>query len=336
MLQGEPRLAIAADDGTFRAVAASAIPTLFGRAECVCDTSDVNLELALTQPLPAGTAGVAELWVGDDSCLSFAERTSTSSQRCQKIVSLSIQDLTIAGSGLIHLPIPARSLFAPFTHDCSSAPSAHNGVYLFAYADPANPLATCTLPLTETMDSPPPPIGVNAERQADGSVLVRWAAADDPSARIVAYDVLCMTDDGAAIGGSASNADFSQCTTGPTGITRRALPARDGGVIVGAANPRPDLGLTSPQPEAVCAHVVASATSVAIKGLDATRRVHIAVLGADAYGNGFESPVVTVEPAPAPAPHGGCSVGGRASVTPWALILAVAALSLLVARRRAR
>jgi hypothetical protein len=125
-MQGMATLAVAdAPGGTFLTVAPSAVPSLFGAAECQCDTTDVNLELRLTQPLPV-IAATAEVWVGDSSCELVTTRTSTSNTGCERIASLSAADLTAAGGGVVHVPLPSRALFSPLRHRCDEQPQAGN------------------------------------------------------------------------------------------------------------------------------------------------------------------------------------------------------------------
>src|SRR5207253_7239110 len=128
---------------------------------------------------PAATSATAEVWVGDSSCASATLRTSASNMTCEKIATLSIQDFTINSNTVIdgiHVPLSARSLFSPLSHVCGSLPLAASGVYVFLYADPNSPYATCTLPLTESSESPPAPVDVSAARRDDGGVVVRWTA----------------------------------------------------------------------------------------------------------------------------------------------------------------
>ncbi|MGZ3427630.1 MAG: fibronectin type III domain-containing protein [Polyangia bacterium] len=317
--------------------------TLFGAAECACNTSDVNLEIKLVTPLPAGLSGTAEVWVGDSSCTNATTRTSASNMTCEKIATLPIQDFTINSNAPfsgIEVPLPARSLFSPLRHDCSFQPLAANGVYVFIYADVDNPYATCALSLTESSAPPPAPVDVSATRQDDGSVVVRWTAPPERFVHPVAYDVLCATDDGAPVAGSAAIADFSQCTS--DGIVRRALHYSDGRVVPGGSAPSSGDAISTPRADAVCAHVDSDGRAATIAGLAWNTRYRFAVVAADASGNGAVSAPVTLDastpppPAPPAPTHRGCSVGGRGSVTPSALILLAAALSCLMLTLRHR
>ena len=325
----------------FYSVPASATSTLFGAAECACNTSDVNLEIKLTTPFPAATSGTAEVWVGDSTCTNATTRTSSSNTTCEKIAVLSIQDFTINGntpaSG-IEVPLKARSLFSPYRHDCGSAlPLGANSVYVFLYADPNNPLATCSLSLTENSEPPPAPVDVSAARQDDGSVVVRWTAPPERFVHPVAYDILCATENDAPVAGSTAMADFSQCT--PDGIVRRALHFSDGSPLPTNSAASSGDALSTPRADAVCAHVDGDGRVATVAGLDWGTRYRFAVVAADASGNGAVSAPVTLEPAtpppvePAPT-HGGCSVGGRGSVTPSALILLAVVLAGLLRSRR--
>lgn len=331
MMVGTASLAIAGADGTWHRLAQSEASHFFGGAECSCDTQDVALEIDLTTALPSNLAATAELWVGDSSCANASTRTSATNTGCKKLASLPVQDFTVDAAGPAYYPLPSRTLFTLATNDCGDIPLAANSVWLFVYSDPNDPLATCTLPLTESNATPPAPSGVAAVWQPDGSVLVRWAAPRDVSS-LVAYDVLCAADDGTAEG-SRRDAAFSLCT--PGGIVRRTLQA-DNGALVSSGPAAAGTVLDPPAPDAVCAHVDANATSVTLHGLPSETAHRFAVVAVDAFGNAGASEAARLDaapPAPAPMAHAGCSAAGRGSIAPW-LVIAFAALAIASVRRR--
>ncbi|HEY1585748.1 MAG TPA: hypothetical protein VGH63_08665, partial [Polyangia bacterium] len=290
---------------------------------------DVALEIDLTTALPSSLAATAEIWVGDISCANAVTRTSSANTTCKKLASPSVQDFTVNAAGPAEYPLPSRMLFNVSTNDCGDVPLAANSVYLFVYSDPNNPLATCTLPLTESNATPAAPSAVAAAWQPDSSVVVRWTAPADVSS-LVGYDILCAADDGTAEG-SRQDAQFSLCT--PAGIVRRTLQADDGALVSSGPAAAGNV-LAPPAPDAVCAHVDANATAVTLHGLPSGTAHRFAVVAVDAFGNAGASEVARLDVAPpAPMAHAGCSVAGRGSVTPW-LVIAFAWLAVASVRRR--
>ena len=333
MMNGVATLAVSDGDGTWHRLASNEVAQFFGAAECACDTQDVALEIDLTTALPASVPATAEIWVGDSSCSNATTRTSATNTNCKKIASPSVQDFTVNAGGPLHYSLPARLLFDPSTNDCSHAlPFAANGIWVFVFTDVSNPLATCSLSLTEVSAAPLAPSGVAAAWQPDGSVALSWTApAASPSAPApVAYDILCAADDGTAEG-SRHDANFSLCT--PGGIVRRSLMA-DGGPLVSMGPAPAGNVFAPPSPDAVCAHVAADATSVTLHGLPGATAHRFAVVAVDASGNATASAATRLDAAPpAPMSHGGCTVAGRGSVTPW-LVIAFALAALATVRRR--
>jgi hypothetical protein len=342
MMAGVATLAVADADGTWHRLAPSEVPSFFGGAECSCDTQDVALEIDLVTALPVGAAqaAVAELWVGDSSCTNAATRLSSTNTTCKKLASPSPLDFTVhAATGPARYPLRSRTLFSPSTNDCGEAPPrAANSLWLFVFNDPNNPMAACTLELSESNATPPAPSGVAAAWQPDGSVVVRWTAPATPSngSTLAGYDILCAADDGTAEG-SRGLASFSACT--PAGIVRRTLVAADG-ALVSSGPAATGNALAPPQPDAVCAHVAADTTSATLRGLPSGTAHRFAVVAVDAFGNAGASETARLDAAPpappAPMAHAGCSVAGRGSVTPWLVIAGTFLAVASVRRRRSR
>jgi MYXO-CTERM domain-containing protein len=332
LMTGTASLAVADGAGTWHELARSEVPQFFGGAECACDTQDVGLAIDLNTALPASQTGVAEIWVGDSSCADVATRTSASNTTCKKVATPSLQDFTINGAARLRYPLSSRTLFNLSANDCGDVPLAGNSVWVFIFTDPNQPLATCTLSLTESNAKPPAPSGVAASWLPDGSVSLSWTAPTGAPAP-VGYDILCAADDGTAEG-SRDFADFSLCTSG--GIVRRALVA-DGGPLVGSGPATAGSALDPPSPDAVCAHAAATATGMTLHGLPTATAHRFAVVAIDAFGNAGASTAARLDAAPpappAPMGHSGCSVAGRGSVAPW-LAIAIALLAFASIRRR--
>ena len=332
MMTGTASLAVADANGGWHRLAPLEVSHFFGGAECACDTQDVALEIDLTQALPANVAATAEIWVGDSSCSNAATRTSASNTTCKRLATPSVQDFTVNAVGPLHYSLPSRTMFNPSTNDCTGAPVAANSVWVFVYSDVNDPLATCSLPLSESTAAPSAPTAVAAAWQPDGSVLLHWTApvAGATASSIAGYDILCAADDGAAEG-SRRAAAFSLCT--PDGIVRRTLTADDGDLVSAGPAAAGD-ALAPPHPDAVCAHVAAEATATTLAGLPTDKAHRFAVVAVDAYGNAAASDAAHLDPAPpATQTKGGCSVAGRGSVTPW-LVIAVALFVVGSLRRR--
>ncbi len=233
MMTGTIGLAVPQSNGSFLTIPSSQIATgVFGRAECDCaaaaNNPDLNLEIKLTSPFPASTAGTAEIWVGDSSCTNATTRTSSSNTTCQKIASPSIQDFTINSNGTsssgLHYVLPANALSDPFKLICDPAQGAlstpSNSVYLYIYTDPSMPLATCTLTLSERLVGPDPVTGTSASG-GDGAVTLNWTPPATGSNSPSFFQILCADDCGNPISDSPPAQIYSVCENGV--LSRRDL-----------------------------------------------------------------------------------------------------------------
>jgi uncharacterized protein (TIGR03382 family) len=320
MISGTLGLVVPDAAGTLHPLTPADANDLFGQAECECDTKDIELELNLTTPFPASTAGTVEVWVG-----SGCDDLTTRTQSCEKIASPALQDLTINAVGVFRVPVPSRALFSPLTHSCDVGAWMHQ-VYLVVYADPAAPLATCTLDLAGNGALPAAPTGASAARQSNGDVIVTWAAQSADPNGLDHYDVVC-----ADLSGGwtlrAGEPHFSACIDGA--IVRRSFLSTDG-TPVDPATPAPQAqALTPLAPYATCGQADSGATSLKIEMLNGGDPYQAVVVHSDAFGNGAASspfPIGLV-------PKGGCDFGGGPA--PTAASLLVVALVLLLRRRRA-
>ncbi|HEY2744870.1 MAG TPA: MYXO-CTERM sorting domain-containing protein, partial [Polyangia bacterium] len=286
----------------------------------------IALDLELTQALPAGSVGTAEVWVGT-GCDDFATRTNTSTPVCEKIASLSIQDLSIEGNGAVEIPLPSRALFSPLMHDCNVGAWSHE-VYLVVYDDPAHPLASCTLNLSGGGAPPAAPTDASAERRRNGDIVVSWTPQGTDPNGLDHYDVVCAHAEGPwAL--RAGDPYFSACIDGA--IVRRAFFATDGTRLTPPASSSSESPLFPPTPAATCGQAQSGDSSLTINGLAVfpDDRFEGVVVHSDALGNGTPSPPFAI----GPVPTGGCAIGGTPELGPLGLV--AVALLMLLRRRRA-
>ncbi|HEX9101820.1 MAG TPA: CFI-box-CTERM domain-containing protein [Polyangia bacterium] len=236
MMTGTIGLAVPQGNGNFLTIPSSQITTgVFGTAECQCASAsgnpDINLEIKLTTALPASTAGTAEIWVGDSSCTNVTTRTSSSNTTCERIATPTIQDFTINSTGTsssgLHYVLKADALSQPFKHMCDpSQPNgpmqtAANSVYVFIFTDVNNPLATCSLTLSERLQGPDPVTNTSASG-GDGAVSLNWKPPVTGTYSPSFFQVLCSDDCGQPIKDSANKQIYSVCENGTT-LSRRDL-----------------------------------------------------------------------------------------------------------------
>jgi hypothetical protein len=335
-LSGTVGIAVRNQDGTVDTLPSALVSSLFGAAECACDTQDLNLQVKLTQALPAGTQGSVEVWVGT-ACDNLAVRTAIGSTQCERIQTIDIDKLTtLSGVGPegILVPIPSRTLFSPVVHDCAQASTVTNKVYLLAFTNPTTPFATCTLDLNESTAPPVPVTQVTTTRDPrDGAVKVHWLLPDVTSPYYpLGFQLLCADDAGQPIGNQESSA-YSVCQDGM--LARRALSSAH----PSTSNLPATAPLASLSPAYVCSPPVASSQSeTVLQGIDPHRAIHVTVVAFDKYGNTSASSVVDVAPLPpAPAsPSHGCSFAGASHTPPLGVCLLALATLMLLGRARRR
>jgi MYXO-CTERM domain-containing protein len=321
-LEGALGVALASG-GRLHEVTPDAVPTLFGAAECLCDSDDLMLQLALTV-VPVG-ASDGEVWVGA-GCDDPAARVG-----CERIATLSREDLRAATGEPFSVRLSARALFSPLRHDCAAAPSAANGVFVVV-GDGA-----CALPLVERSAGPPPVARPDAVA-SDGALTVSW----QPSPGAVAYQVLCADGDGRPTRAAPSPPAYSACLSDGI-LERRALPVTDSrdDLATSFAGTRgsPTVGIAPfdhLDPQFACSPMLdASALSTTIDHLGDGHAYRLTVLAVDAAGNATPSAVVTAAPAPPQLePARGCSAAGPPSGSAPVALLLVVALAAFAARRR--
>jgi hypothetical protein len=326
--------------GALQTVQAASIPYVFGNAECVCPAADanrINLEIKLTTPLPIGTTGTAEVWVGS-GCDVYATRTSSTQMQCEKVGTLDIQTFTSASNsiGNIEIPIPGDAINSPVSHSCSSDVTSNN-IWVFFYKDPVNPFATCSLTgLNEQNRAPLGAEDVNTG-SGDGAVDVRWTVPAQGSYNPSYFQVLCADDCGNAITTKPKQPLYSTCIDGVlhrrqinTGGTLGNGSGSDGGTsntdggatlldnlqpydapLVSCTNdgvndhyPTIDGGtnpgpLADLDPKFVCSGQLGPTTaSTRVTGLQNGNRYHFVVVAVDNYGNATASPAVAETPLP--------------------------------------
>lgn len=237
MMTGTIGLAVPQSSGSnsFLTIPSNQITTgVFGSAECQCAEAtgnpDINLEIKLTTALPAATAGTAEIWVGDSSCTNVQTRTSSSNTTCERIATPSIQDFTINSTGTsasgLHYVLKADALTQPFKHMCDPTQpmgppnTSANSIYVFIFTDVNNPLATCSLTLSEQMKGPDPVTNTSASG-GDGAVTLNWTPPAVGSYSPSFFQILCTDDCGNPIKDSANKQIYSVCENGT--LSRRDL-----------------------------------------------------------------------------------------------------------------
>jgi MYXO-CTERM domain-containing protein len=333
-LSGTTGLAIKNASGSVETVQGSQLASLFGDAECACGTEDINLQVKLSSGLPVGTAGSVEVWVGV-GCDSYAVRSSPGQATCEQVATLDIQQLTslsTAGADGILVPIPSRTLFAPVTHACPSGVAVASQVYLIAFDNPAENIASCSLDLFGQTHGPESAQAPSATRAADGTVTVRWTGPDATSSYFpTGYQLLCADLDGRPLAGSAREPTYSLCQDGI--MARRSLPG-----VTYSQPPLPAKAmLASLHPAYACSPPLgATATQATLEGIAPERPFQLTVVAFDKYGNASASSVVAVDVAPAAPPAHGCSFTDAPATPPVGLALLTLALSLLLRRTRRR
>src|SRR4051812_17152700 len=85
-LAGVVGLALPVDKSGYQSLAASEIAHAFSAADCECNSSDIALDIFLTQALPQGAVGTAEVWVGAGCDTNTVARTTVNQTVCEKIV----------------------------------------------------------------------------------------------------------------------------------------------------------------------------------------------------------------------------------------------------------
>ena len=161
------------------------------------------------------------------------------------------------------------------------------------------------------------------------------------------FQLLCADADGNPEDIYTTPASYSVCM--PTGIERRQIPTggTTGQPLKVSPAKTPATGtFASLDQRFVCGSASAVANNARLL-LDPAKSHQIEVLAVDNYGNATTSPVVAVGPAlvtgndmgsgsTEPTKSHGCSIGGAAASSPWALAFVLLALGAIVVRGQRR
>ena len=210
-------------NGTLQSVQAGFVPTIFGQAECACASSDLRLEIFLTQALPSGTLGTAEVWAGA-GCDNYNARTQIGQTVCEKLATVDINQFNLGGTSTanrIEIPLNGAAVNSPITHACNQA-AASNSLWVFLYSNPQMPFATCSLNMTEQNQGPGAPTSTSAS-SGDSAVTVSWSPPPSTETQPYYFQVLCARADGSPIPGKSDAQQYSTCLPGGQ-LRRRALP----------------------------------------------------------------------------------------------------------------
>jgi hypothetical protein len=236
-LMGTVGIATKQSDGSFLSVAPAAIPFMFPAPECVCDTTDIFIQIQLTMALPTTPSGTLEVWAGN-GCDNYTTRTTANQTRCQKLTDLNgatFQTFTTgsptAGSPFINIPISSTALFSPnVTPAVCTTATQTNGIYvLLITTDPTMPAGMCTL-TTLTEQAQPPTAVMPTVASGDGSLTVSWPALPVGSVVAKQFQLLCADDAGNPITDPTQfKRGYTVCINGT--IERRQDIATSGGNV---------------------------------------------------------------------------------------------------------
>ncbi len=233
--------------GNIVSVNAASLGNVFGQAECLCDDpatdqNDLQLEILLTQLLPADANGSSlELWVGN-GCDSYTTRTNPNLTTCQKIATTLQAQSFITGVAstnvIIRTPISASSLSAPTINSCTGATQSRS-IYLFIFKDPTSPLATCTLNTNINNTGPAAP-GSPSVDSGDEAVTVKWKPPAATDLQPLYYQLLCASADGQPVPNKKSSEQaYSTCLAGGDFRQRNTLSVGGNSIAAG------DMGSTA-------------------------------------------------------------------------------------------
>jgi len=223
--------------GALQGVGSNFVNSVFGAAECDCDTRDVTLQIQAKTAFPTGTTGSLEVWVGN-GCDNYDTRNNAATTTCERITDLGgiefnnfVTGMSSTGLNYINIPIAARKLFSPKVNVCDPTQSQTNYIYVFlSTTDVRNPAATCTLPVKVANLPPSPPANPSATG-GEEAVTLRWerTVGGNP---ILNYQILCADESGNPVPGLFKDDQqaYSACIGGA--IKRRPFPSTTGTVAV--------------------------------------------------------------------------------------------------------
>jgi hypothetical protein len=238
-IKGNVGLAATDANGDYQGIAPNFLGSVFGAAECECSTNDIVMRIQLTGQYPVGTAtGKVEVWVGS-GCEDPNRRNNPQLQNvCERIDAPIDFNRFVSGAcpgcGMyIDIPLPARALFSPVAHVCSTAGGTNSAyVLIFSAQDSLNHSAACTVSLPTSGAPPSPPTNANATG-GDSAVSITWEPTIGGNP-IDYYQVLCADEAGNPIPGLFSDSylqAYSWCDG--TTIFRRPFQAANAPPVVG-------------------------------------------------------------------------------------------------------
>jgi hypothetical protein len=251
MLAGTVGLARYINNTTRESIQSGFVTTAFGNADCRCDPTGLDalyLDIMLTATLPQTAVGTVQVWVGS-GCDNPMTRTAVNQTQCEQLTDVPpFSSFTQGGSAShIYIPISARALMSPITHQCT-LPTTSNSVFVFLFSAPndnpsAMDYARCTLSLSEANQGPSAPFNASAG-SGDGAVTLNWS--NPVTLAPTFYQILCADQNGMPVPGKGGDQIYSTCLD--TGIKRRDLPT---GGSTGTGTTGQDMGGTVVQDMAV-------------------------------------------------------------------------------------
>jgi hypothetical protein len=249
-------------NGSAQNIASTSNTTVFGIAECECQTNDILLQLQITMAYPQSMAnGQLQLWAGP-SCDNQLNRTNgTCSQITSSTVNFnSFVTGTTSTSAYLNINIPAGPLYAPsMIGTCPMGQQLANNFYLL-FAPPGTDITTmpqvCSITLGQNTQTPFAITSVNVSA-GDSAVSLNWTAPVGVGEQVpFEYQVLCADANGLPIPGqNTSDRGYSVCLNGAIQRRTNYVIAGSGATTTtddaGTPQPTPDLGPKEPAPPAL-------------------------------------------------------------------------------------
>lgn len=215
------------DDNVFHDLPFTAIGGILNRAECMCDPTDLFVEITLTANVSTDATDL-QIWVGRD-CANPTNRNSTSTQ-CVQITSpdVSLSQFLPGGgtSAPLYQRIPVRALMLTGgTSSCDSGTVTSNSIWFIfrtssstSGSDPA-----CSLQLPGRLTQPIVPDTVRATG-GEKALNVAWETEtqSDTGRQVQRYQVLCArASNGQPVRTEPPRSYYTTCT--PGGLRRQYI-----------------------------------------------------------------------------------------------------------------
>jgi hypothetical protein len=206
---------------------------VFDTAECQCHTDDIQLELQITNSIPASMPpGRLEVWIGTD-CDQLANRTTTGA--CQEIKDSGLTwETFVAGNtspkNVMPLNLPSDLLFATNGKaSCHANQDLRNSVYILMSANgdltSMTTLQQCDLSLEENTGSAFAPSRVDIVSD-NSQVSLNWMEPQGIGQQVpVEYQVLCADNSGHPIPGLLPEVQAYSACVGGVMHRRNKLPS---------------------------------------------------------------------------------------------------------------